>query len=172
MQKGTQEHCIMINFDFSLYPAVPLGTPELLANPEFPIPVSFAYGAQDWTRVVDDDFAKTHVVPVNPFKEESRFHIVPDSDHNMHMDNPNALAAVIINDLLNLEGDDMLLVLPLAEQAAPNENAEVFTEMRNAFTEHEDPEEGQMGVQPKDIKASMDLTGLQKGEEEKKEEEK
>jgi len=105
MQKGTTEYAIMVNFDFSLYPAIPLGTPELLANPQFPIPVSFAYGEQDWTRVVDDDFAKTHVVPVNPFKEESRFHIVPDSDHNMHMDNPNALAAIIINDLLNLKGD-------------------------------------------------------------------
>jgi hypothetical protein len=27
-------------------------------------------------------------------------HIVPDSDHNMHQDNPLALANIIINDLL------------------------------------------------------------------------
>lgn len=61
------------------------------------------------------------------------------------MDNPNALAATIINDLLNLKGDQILPVLPLSEQGAPNENAEVLTKMENAFTEHEDPEEGQIG---------------------------
>ena len=34
----------------------------------------------------------------------------------MHMDNPMALANTVINDLLNLEGDDKLPVLPLSEQ--------------------------------------------------------
>jgi len=29
----------------------------------------------------------------------SRVHIVPTSDHNMHMDNPQALANILINDV-------------------------------------------------------------------------
>lgn len=47
-----------MNFNFSLEAHLPLGTKEKLANPEFPIPVSFIYGDNDWTRVVDQDFCK------------------------------------------------------------------------------------------------------------------
>ena len=31
----------------------------------------------------------------------AKHHIVPTSDHNMHMDNPLAFANIIINDLLD-----------------------------------------------------------------------
>ena len=30
----------------------------------------------------------------------SQYHIVPNSDHNVHFDNPSALTSIIINDLL------------------------------------------------------------------------
>ena len=57
MRRSLTEYAIMINFDFSLNPVIPLGTQEKLANSDFPIAVSFAYGDNDWTRVVDEDFA-------------------------------------------------------------------------------------------------------------------
>ena len=61
---GTSEFALMITFNFSLQPYLPLGTPEKLASPEFPIPVSFVYGDNDWTRVVDQDFGR-EVTKVN-----------------------------------------------------------------------------------------------------------
>ena len=44
--------------------------------------------------------------------ETSKFYEVPDSDHNMHMDNPDALASLMINDLLG----ENLPVLTLEKQ--------------------------------------------------------
>ena len=110
MRPGTTEYAIMVNFNYSLYPHFPLGTEDKLSNPDLPFGISFIYGQNDWTRVVDDDFAKI-VCEKNKF-ESSKFHEVPDSDHNMHMDNPSALAALMINDLLGLN----LPVLTLKEQ--------------------------------------------------------
>ena len=109
MRAGTTEYAIMVNFNYSLYPHFPLGTADKLCNPDLPIAVSFIYGSNDWTRVVDDDFA-IKVIEINKF-ENSKFYEVPVSDHNMHMDNPDALAALMINDLLNLN----LPVLTLKE---------------------------------------------------------
>lgn len=84
---GTTEFGLMICFNFSLQAHLPLGTPEKLLREDFPIPVSFIYGENDWTRVVDQDFGK-QIVDVNSHKGKCHFHLCPDSDHNMHMDNP------------------------------------------------------------------------------------
>lgn len=111
MRPGTSEHGIMVCFNFSLQTTLALGTAEKLLNPEFPIPLSFVYGDKDWTRVVDQDFAK-ECVAANKFKENSHFFLCPDSDHNMHMDNPQALANILINNFMDLN----LPVLTLAEQ--------------------------------------------------------
>mmetsp|Transcript_24695 Transcript_24695/g.38429 ORF Transcript_24695/g.38429 Transcript_24695/m.38429 type:complete len:139 (+) Transcript_24695:824-1240(+) len=119
MRPGTTEYGLMILFDVSLQPKLPLGTDDKLNNPEFPIPISFVYGSNDWTRVVDTDFGKK-IVETNrgKFGSQSNFLIVPDADHNMHMDNPQALANTVINDLLGFEGEEKLPVLPLSEQEA------------------------------------------------------
>jgi len=100
----------MVNFNFSLQPHLPLGISQKLADPEFPIPIAFAYGENDWTRVVDQDYAKV-CVEANKF-EDSKFFEVPNSDHNMHMDNPQALSHIIINFCL----DKNLPVLNLTDQ--------------------------------------------------------
>ena len=44
--------------------------------------------------------------------EESKFFVVPNSDHNMHMDNPQALSHIMINFFLDLD----LPILTLDEQ--------------------------------------------------------
>jgi len=79
-------------------------------NPDFPIAISFVYGSDDWTRVVDRDYAKECILANKHI--DSSFHVVPDSDHNMHMDNPQALAHTIINVFL----DKNLPILTLEEQ--------------------------------------------------------
>ena len=54
MRKGTTEHAIFTCFEFGLYPKLSLGHPDRLANKDFPIPVSFIYGENDWVRRVDE----------------------------------------------------------------------------------------------------------------------
>jgi len=55
MRPGTTEYAMMILFDLGLYSKLPLGTPDKMANDQFPIPFSFIYGERDWVRTVDVD---------------------------------------------------------------------------------------------------------------------
>ena len=81
----------------------------MLKRKDFPIPVSFIYGDKDWVQHFEEDIA-WDIVRENQFcgqdSEEcginiSKVHIIPSSDHSMHMDNGNALADTIINDIYN-----------------------------------------------------------------------
>lgn len=45
-------------FDPALQAYHPLGTDKKLASSEFPIPISFFYGDQDWVLYVDDNAAE------------------------------------------------------------------------------------------------------------------
>lgn len=58
MRPGTTEFALMVCFDLGLYSKLSLGHPDKLCSKEFPIPVSFIYGAQDWVRTLDQDYAK------------------------------------------------------------------------------------------------------------------
>jgi len=71
---------------------------EKLANPDFPVPISFIFGDRDWV----DSTGSEVVVRANKFFEsgESQLHIVSNSDHNMHMDHPEELVAKITGDIL------------------------------------------------------------------------
>lgn len=98
MRPGTTEYALMICFDIMLYCRYPpLANPERMASKEFPIPVSFIYGDADWVLSLEGDAGK-NVVEANQ-SDESRYHIVAHSDHNMHMDNPVEFANIIINDI-------------------------------------------------------------------------
>ena len=54
----------------------------------------------------------------------SKVHVIPTSDHNMHMDNPEALANTIINDIYNeaLPVDPNLSTILIFEQRMKQEN--------------------------------------------------
>ena len=82
MREGTTEKAIMVNFDQSLQSYTPLG--DILVNAPFEF--SFVYGDSDWVRRVDQDYAKTTIEARN--SPNCKFHILPSSNHNMHMDNP------------------------------------------------------------------------------------
>ena len=64
MREGTQEMALLINFDSMLQTFLPLGVPEKLANPDFPIPISVILGDQDWVMQCDDG-ASEYIVANN-----------------------------------------------------------------------------------------------------------
>lgn len=113
----------MVNFNITLCAHLPLGIKAKLANEHFPLPISFIYGDNDWVQMLEEDIADI-VVSKNKYGvysdkygqfdpelleegEEmpgvftSQIHIVPTSDHNMHIDNPQAFANCLINDVYN-----------------------------------------------------------------------
>ena len=97
---GTTEFGLNICFDLSLYcKATPLAHPSRLGNAEFPVPVSFVYGQHDWVRRVDEEAGRV-VVEANSHPS-SRLHFLQDSDHNMHMDNPEGLVRILVSELEN-----------------------------------------------------------------------
>jgi hypothetical protein len=57
MRRGTTEYAIMLMFNPTLTAELPLGTKDKLGNPEFPVPISFFYGDEDWVVNVDEDAA-------------------------------------------------------------------------------------------------------------------
>lgn len=127
-RKGAPEAALMVNFDFSLQPYLPLGSDLRLGNPNFPIPLSFIYGENDWARIVDQDFAKNIVsINNNKFKNQSHLRYVPDSDHNSHLDNPQALANLIINDIFNAD-------LPVLSREAQATGGPIQIQEKNLWT--------------------------------------
>ena len=67
-----------------------MGTDKKLASSEFPIPISFYYGDQDWVLYVDENAADI-CVSQNKKKHgqhKSINYCVQNAGHNMHMDNP------------------------------------------------------------------------------------
>lgn len=107
MRQGTTEYSPMISLNHDMQAHLALGKPEFYLNKETPIPVSFIFGDRDF----QDDIT-TQIVKINKYCgddpqvqddgycgiEISKVHVIP-SDHLMHMDNPDALASAIINDI-------------------------------------------------------------------------
>ena len=58
MRKGTTEYAIHLMFNPTLTAHLPLGSPEKLGRPDFPVPISFFYGDEDWVLNVDEDAAQ------------------------------------------------------------------------------------------------------------------
>ena len=94
MRKSTSDYALMITFNQALVAALPLGTPEKLANPDFPIPVSFIMGDVDWVRFADEDYGKVcieaNLINKNPdlkYNDRGNYSILPSSGHQLHMDN-------------------------------------------------------------------------------------
>jgi pimeloyl-ACP methyl ester carboxylesterase len=86
---------------------IPLGTSDKLASEKFQIPISFIYGDNDWVHVLEEDISEK-ILKSNKFTSDkngvlsSRIHFVPGCDHAMHMENPEALAHIMINDIYDL----------------------------------------------------------------------
>jgi pimeloyl-ACP methyl ester carboxylesterase len=107
MRDGTTENAPMINFNLYMQAHIPLGSSDKLASEKFKLPISFVYGDNDWVHVLEGDIAQK-ILKANMFTSDqngvksSRIHFIPTSDHAMHMENPEALAHTIINDVYDL----------------------------------------------------------------------
>ena len=51
---GTTEFALLINFDSDMNAYIPLGSPHLLGDEDFPIPVSIIHGDNDWVGDIDN----------------------------------------------------------------------------------------------------------------------
>lgn len=107
MRDGNAENAPMVNFNLYMSAHIPLGTSDKLASEKFQLPISFVYGDNDWVHVLEGDISET-ILKTNKFSSDSngvlssRIHFVPGSDHAMHMENPEALANTLINDIYDL----------------------------------------------------------------------
>jgi len=101
MRKGTTEKIIHRCFYSSLHPLLPLGAPDRLGTPDFPVPISFFYGDKDWT-LYDDEKVPKFVYGQNRKKHGSKssYVIISGSGHMIYHDNPEQLAEEIIKDLV------------------------------------------------------------------------
>ena len=52
---GTTEQAIHVMFNSDLQAFIPLNGVEKLCNPDFPIPISFFYGEDDWVFTVEEN---------------------------------------------------------------------------------------------------------------------
>jgi hypothetical protein len=98
----------MVEFEPGIQAKIPLSNKEKLCKESFPLALSFIYGELDWVLRLEKD-AYAQVIEQNMEGNICKMHIIPESDHNMHYDNPQALANTIINDLL---GENLPILLP------------------------------------------------------------
>ena len=89
--EGASEYSIMVLFDSSFHAVLPLH--DSLASCAFP--VSFIYGDNDWTRLLDHNTAEDIVS-----NKGGKVHTLLNSDHNMHINNSEGLATCILKELL------------------------------------------------------------------------
>lgn len=96
LRKGSTEYGLFVCFNEYLFAHFPLQDDERLGR--IPIPVSIFFGDDDWMHQYGSDY----IIEKNPYKEQSKYHLVHDSDHNMMFDNPATLTSMLLEDLKNL----------------------------------------------------------------------
>jgi len=75
-----------------------LNSKDKLAQPDFPVPISFMYGDVDWM----DSSGSEAVVRANKHfsKGECQLYVVSDSSHHVNMDNPEEFIERLTEDFL------------------------------------------------------------------------
>lgn len=97
MLPGTTESAPMIVLGPNAFPHHPLTSLDRLAMPSFP--VSFFYGSNDWMTSTGAEIivGNIHKQCANdPRMMTSQIHMISDSNHDIHYDNPEELARKII----------------------------------------------------------------------------
>ena len=77
MSPSTSDRGLILAFNQGCVAALPLGAPDKLGDPDFPIPVSYIYGETDWARYVDEAYSKK----VAESQNGSHYHICPKAGH-------------------------------------------------------------------------------------------
>ena len=76
------------------------GLDVFLTSEEFKIPFSLFYGEFDWMKALNNGLSEKIIRDKN--SSEYQYHIIPQSNHNMFSENPDALSCSIINDIFDL----------------------------------------------------------------------
>ena len=100
MRETTSDIGIQVEFTLPLQAIIPLSREDRLGRKDFPIPIAIFYGSIDWVMAVDG-LASQKIIDNS---EKNKLYMIPDSDHNMHMDNPQGLVNSIFNEVF---GDDL-----------------------------------------------------------------
>lgn len=58
MKQTETDIALLINFDYEMRSYYPLGSTNVLMDPDFPIPISIMFGEYDWMQGVDQGFSK------------------------------------------------------------------------------------------------------------------
>ena len=100
LREGTTEYGIINMFNGDLQAYLPLGGPDKLGSPDFPLAISFFYGELDWMLEIEDPAASL-VLEQNKkiHGSNSNFYKVSKANHAMHTDNPQELSEFIMEDL-------------------------------------------------------------------------
>jgi hypothetical protein len=80
---------------------LPLFTPTKLAQPEFPVPISIVLGEHDWVvKQLKDTGENMVMLSKMTHDNQARCWVCPDAGHNMHLDNPHALANILLHEIM------------------------------------------------------------------------
>jgi cardiolipin-specific phospholipase len=104
MKAGSTEYAIFTCFEFGMFAKNPLESKERLGNPDFPLPISFFYGDDDWMY----DSGGRRIVNVNKFKGNSDCYTISDCGHHLYLDNPTEFAEQIIYDIFKNMDDPIV----------------------------------------------------------------
>lgn len=92
---ATFEHALPIMFGTGLRARMGLASATRLGNPNFTVPFSIIHGDVDWVKSIDNGAAENLIKKRHELcgdDEESKklynYTVLPDSDHNMHFENP------------------------------------------------------------------------------------
>ena len=101
MARGTSDYSFINLFTQGLQAHIPLGAVENLANPKLNLPFSIIMGENDWMRYCDDDYGQVCIDQMRvQGKTDCQYLFCSNSGHNLHVDNPEEFANLIISDFL------------------------------------------------------------------------
>ena len=115
MKEGTSEYSLMMLFDDSLHPYLPLMTPSKLANPALTLPISIIVGDDDWVKKkIEGAGIECVEMRQEVLGEDScSYWVCPTSGHNMQLDNPVALSNILIREIID---ENLLRILTGSEE--------------------------------------------------------
>ena len=100
MRENKSEYCLQVGFDDALRCYLPLGVQSKLGSEKFPIPVTIVLGDVDWVQQHDLG-ASRKIIMANKTTHGhlSNLYICPTAGHTLNLDNPDAWANIIINEV-------------------------------------------------------------------------
>lgn len=110
LREGTTEYALFRQFDYGLHAFRPLAGDDRLGGLNaVPFPISVVFGDRDWM----DTRGSAKIVMANKYFSQGLCNLykLPNSGHQMAIDNPQALAEILIKDT---QGTNRHILMPCA----------------------------------------------------------